>query len=58
MEQSTPEIKKELPADCCAAPFERIHEHILNIYLRNLLYQLLKVASSAEFIAETIDGNP
>jgi nicotinamidase-related amidase len=50
------DFKAVLLADCCAAPFQSIHEHILNIYRRNPLYPLLKVASSAEFIAETIDG--
>ena len=50
------DFKAVLLADCCAAPFQSIHEHILNVYRRNPLYPLLKVASSAEFIAETIDG--
>jgi nicotinamidase-related amidase len=50
------DFKAVLLADCCAAPFQSIQEHILNVYRRNPLYPLLKVASSAEFIAEMMDG--
>ena len=51
-----PEIKKELPALLIIDMVKDNFDPLLNIYRRNPLYPLLKVASSAEFIAETIDG--
>lgn len=46
------DIRAVLLEDCCAAPLESTHEHVLKIYRRNPLYPLLKVATSAELIKE------
>ena len=40
--------------DCTAAASENIHKHTLSIYRRNVLYPLLKVAESSQWIDEVL----
>ncbi len=46
------DFKSVLLEDCSAAFSEHIHEQVLSIYRRNLLYPLLKVAGSSELVME------
>ncbi len=46
------DFKAVLLEDCCAAFTPEIHEQTLNIYRRNPLYPLFKVASSDALMAE------
>ena len=46
------DFKAVLLEDCTAAVTEKIHEQTLNIYRRNAMYPLLKIASSAELMSE------
>lgn len=46
------DFKAVILEDCTAAPTETIHEKTLNIYRRNPLYPLLRVATSEQILAE------
>ena len=46
------DFKAVLLEDRTAAVTEKIHEQTLNIYRRNAMYPLLKIASSAELMSE------
>jgi nicotinamidase-related amidase len=46
------DFKAVLLEDCCMAGSRQIHEQTLNIYRRNLLYPLLRVLPSSEFLKE------
>ena len=48
------DFKAVLLEDCSAAFSEALHEQTLNLYRRNPLYPLLKVASAAELEAELL----
>ncbi|MGD8292658.1 MAG: isochorismatase family cysteine hydrolase [Desulfobacterales bacterium] len=49
------DFKAVLLEDCSAAPSLKIHEHTLDSYRRNPLFPLLKVATSAELLAELLE---
>jgi nicotinamidase/pyrazinamidase len=46
------DFKAVILEDCTTASSEKIHEQTLDTYRKNALYPLLRVASSADFIAE------
>jgi nicotinamidase-related amidase len=46
------DFKAVLLEDCTAAVTEKVHEQTLNIYRRNALYPLFKVAKSTELMME------
>ena len=50
------DFKAVLLEDCSAAPSAEVHAQTLNLYRRNPLYPLLKVATSSELI-ETLEMN-
>jgi nicotinamidase-related amidase len=45
-------FKAVLLEDCTAAFSEAIHDQTLNLYRRNPLYPLLRVATSAELVKD------
>ena len=49
------DFKAVLLEDCSAAPSKQVHHQTLDSYRRNPLYPLLRVASSADLMAELLE---